>query len=215
MATADKKFSPFTDIVDDFSTVRDVMGEPPPLAIGKEMDQLDEICKQVIQRSSFVVIASANSAGCPDISPKGDPAGFIKVLDNHYLVIPDRPGNRRADTFKNILQNPYLSLVFFVPGSHEILRVTGEVRIVRDQALRESLSVNNKIPKFAIVMFIEKAMLHCASCIARAKLWEPAQWLDTSGSVDMAEALILQAKLDMTKQELAQYAEEEGFTELY
>jgi uncharacterized protein len=92
-------------------------------------------------------MASATSDGYPDVSPKGDPVGFIKVLDEKYLAIPDRPGNKRVDTFSNLLQNPYFAILFMIPGKGETLRVTGETRIVRDLALRESMAIDGRVPE--------------------------------------------------------------------
>ena len=210
------KFSGFNDVISDLSQIREIMGgEPPHTVLDKELDELDEVCKKIIAKSPFIVIASSDSKGCPDVSPKGDPIGFVKILDDKHLAIPDRPGNRRADTFQNIIENPYLSIIFIIPGKGETLRVTGEVRIVRDEPLRNSMAVNGKAPKFAIVMHIEKIIIHCPKCIVRAKLWEPDQWPDHSDTANIAEAMLVHAKLDMTMEELGRHAEDEGFTELY
>jgi uncharacterized protein len=116
------------------------------------MDHIDPMSRAIIEKSPFIVMASATPDGYPDISSKGDPAGFVKVLDERYLAIPDRPGNRRVDTFRNILKNPYLAILFLIPGKGETLRVTGETRTVCDRPLRESMAVDGRVPEFAIVM---------------------------------------------------------------
>lgn len=160
-------------------------------------------------------MASATADGYPDISPKGDPVGFVKILGERYLAIPDRPGNRRVDTFQNILENPYLAILFVIPGKGETLRVTGETRIVRDRALRESMAVDGRVPEFAIVMHVERVLIHCPKCVVRAKLWQPEYWPDSSKTAGIAEAMIVHAKLDMTPEELEALSEREGLRRLY
>jgi predicted pyridoxine 5'-phosphate oxidase superfamily flavin-nucleotide-binding protein len=144
-----------------------------------------------------------------------DPAGFVRVLGEKYLAIPDRPGNRRLDTFTNILQNPYLAIIFLIPGKGETLRVTGQSRIGRDQALRESMAVNGRIPEIAIVIHVERVLIHCPTCVVRAKLWQPDAWPDSSDTASLAEAMIAHAQLDTTPEELEVLAEKEGLTRLY
>src|SRR5207237_10667230 len=121
-----------------------LIGEPPPPCVAKTITRLDGHCKAFIARSPFVLIASSNARGEMDISPKGDAPGFVRVLDDKTLAIPDRPGNRRADTFTNVLQNPRVGLIFFVPGKSETLRVSGSARIVRDLDLRASMAAHGK-----------------------------------------------------------------------
>lgn len=119
------------------------------------------------------------------------------------------------DTFTNILQNPYVAVIFLIPGKGETLRVTGECRIVRDQALRESMAVNGQVPEFAIVIHVERVFIHCPKCVARAKLWQPDAWPDSSDTAGIAEAMVVHAKLDTTAEELDALAEKEGLTRLY
>jgi PPOX class probable FMN-dependent enzyme len=195
--------------------VRETIGEPPSSVLVKVIDHLDDVCRDIISKTPFIVIASATSGGYPDISPKGDPAGFVQILDDKHLAIPDRPGNRRLDTFQNLIDNPYLAIIFIIPGKGETLRVTGEVRIVRDVALRESMEMNRRVPEYAIVMHVERVFIHCPKCIVRAKLWEPDSWGDASETANIAEAMIAHGKLNMTPDELEEHAEEEGMTKLY
>src|SRR5687768_11036278 len=115
----------FADTIDSEEALRDVIGMPMQRSLDKAIHELDEYCRGHIARSPFLLIASSDAAGNLDVSPKGDPAGFVRVLDNRTLVIPDRPGNRRADTFGNVLQNPNVALLFLVPGQRETLRVAG------------------------------------------------------------------------------------------
>lgn len=208
-------FSRFDGVIADLESIRQVLREPMPSVVAKQIDHLDDVCKEIIAKSSFIVVASASGKGYPDISPKGDPAGFVRVLDEKYLAIPDRPGNRRVDTFKNILENPYVAIIFLIPGKGETLRVTGECRIVRDLALRQSMALKDKIPDFALVVRVERVLIHCPKCVIRAGLWEPASWPDASGTAGIAEAMIVHAKLKMTPQELHEEAVKDGAATLY
>ena len=208
-------FSQFTDVVGAFDEIRDEIGDPVPPVLAKVMDRVDSVSRAIIERSPFIVIASATSAGYPDISPKGDPAGFVKVLDEKYLAIPDRPGNKRLDTFANVFENPYLAILFVIPGKAETLRVTGEARIVRDEALLRTMAVDGRVPRFAIMVHVERVLIHCPKCALRAKLWDTASWPDSSETADIAEAMIAHAKLDTTPEELNAIAERKGLTKLY
>ncbi len=208
-------FAKFQGVIHSLEEIREIIGEPPPPVIAKVMDHIDSVSRAIIEKSPFIVMASATPDAYPDISPKGDPAGFVKVLDEKYLAIPDRPGNKRVDTFGNLLQNPYLAILFMIPGKGETLRITGETRIVRDQTLRESMAIDGRVPDFAIVMHVERILIHCPKCVLRAKLWQPEQWPDSSATAGIAEAMIAHARLDTTPQELEAMAVREGLTRLY
>lgn len=208
-------FAGFGGVVRTFEEIRELIGVPPPPVVAKVMDHIDDLSKQIIEKSPFIVLASANAVGYPDLSPKGDPEGFVRVLGTKYLVIPDRPGNRRVDTFKNLLENPYLSVLFLIPGKGETLRVTGECRIVRDEALRESLAVGGHVPDFAIVLHVERVLIHCPKCMVRSKLWQPATWVDSADTAGIVETMIAHAKLDATPEDLKAQMERAGVTRLY
>ena len=215
MSVPDERFSNFDGVMTSLDDVRSVIGEAPPTVLAKVIDHLDSICRDFIARSPFVIIASANSAGQLDVSPKGDPAGFVRVLDEKYLAIPDRPGNRRVDTFTNLLENPRVGLIFLVPGKGETLRVSGEARIVRDLALRESMAVQGHTPEFALVVYVEQAFVHCPKCVVRSKLWQSEGWMDPTGLARIDEAMIQHARLKMTREELKAYSDNAGITRLY
>jgi PPOX class probable FMN-dependent enzyme len=215
MANGDGRFSAFDDIVTSVEEIRDRIGDPLPPIVLKVIDHIDDVCRTFIEKSPFVVLASANSDGEPDISPKGDPEGFVRVLDEKHLAIPDRPGNRRADTFQNLLDNPHVAIIFIIPGKGETLRVRGEARIVRDEALRTSMAVNNRIPEFAVVVHVEQALMHCPKAMVRSKLWQPDAWPDHSGTASIAEATVAHAKLDISPEELKASIEAAGRAKLY
>jgi hypothetical protein len=150
-----------------------------------------------------------------DISPKGDPPGFVQVLDDKTLAIPDRPGNRRADTFLNILQNPGVGLLFLIPGQRETLRISGTAKIVRDAWLLEKMVIQGKKPNFAIVVTVKEAFLHCAKCIIRSHLWEPEHWPDLEGLPSLARILIDHANLTDSVEEIQQSLDEGYRANLY
>jgi len=208
-------FAGCKEFVTSTDDLRAAMGETPPSAIEKSIDRLDDICKGIIAKSPFIVIASANSDGELDVSPKGDPAGFVQVLDDKHLAIPDRPGNRRADTFENLISNPHVAIIFMIPGKGETLRINGEARIVRDEPLRKSMAVNGRVPSFAIVVRVEEAFMHCPKCMVRSKLWDPEAWPDHSEMMSIQEAVIKHANLDMTPEEYKDLLVAEDRLKLY
>lgn len=208
-------FADFEDVIESLDEIREHIGAPVPPVVDKVMDHIDAVSRRIIEKTPFIVLASATAEGYPDISPKGDPAGFVRVIDENYLAIPDRPGNNRVDTFANLLRNPYLAIIFLIPGKGETLRVTGETRIVRDRELRESMAINGRVPEFAIVMHVERVLIHCPKCVVRAKLWQPEEWPDSSRTAGIAEAMIAHAELDTNPEDLEELAEKEGLTRLY
>lgn len=162
----------FHDVITTESQLRDIVGRPNRWFTSKMLTKLDRKCRQFIASSPFVVVGSASASGPIDLSPKGDPPGFVHILDDATVVIPDRQGNRRVDTFLNILQNPHIGLIFFVPGRRETLRVFGRGLIVRDQDVRNAVAVDGRAPDLALVVAVDRAFFHCGRCIMRSGLWE-------------------------------------------
>jgi len=156
-----------------FDTLRDMMGDPSELAVRKSITKLDKHCREFIRRSPFVCIGTFDGQGKADISPKGDPPGFVQVLDDQTLFIPDRPGNNRLDSMSNLIQNPAIALLFMIPGFNETLRVNGQAVVVQDDVLNEKSSINDKTPKVGIRVSVDTTFLHCAKAFKRSKLWEP------------------------------------------
>jgi len=215
MVRSDERFADFTDTIDSLDQIRDILGEPTEAVLSKVIDSIDDVCRGIIAKSPFMLLASSGQNGQVTISPKGDPAGFVRVLDEKRLAIPDRLGNRRADTFQNILENPQIGLIFLIPGKAETLRIGGEARIVRDAALRESMAVNGRVPNLALVVYVEQLFMHCAKCVRRSKLWQPEAWPDHSDTAGIAEAMIKHAKLDITPEEYEAQARAQGTRKLY
>lgn len=156
--------------------LRELYPPPKERSVRKELDHLDAHCREFIALSPFLLVASANAAGACDVSPKGGPPGFVRVLDDHRLAIPDATGNRRLDGLQNMIENPHVGLVFLIPGLGETLRVNGTVELTRDPALLEGLETGGKPPALALVVSAEQVYLHCAKCVIRSKLWKPESW---------------------------------------
>ncbi|HSB42867.1 MAG TPA: pyridoxamine 5'-phosphate oxidase family protein [Methylomirabilota bacterium] len=206
----------FKDVVGSLDELRALMGEPSEIALRKDIGRLDEHCRAFIARAPFVLVATADAAGRCDVSPKGDAPGFVLVVNDRHLLIPDRPGNKRFDGMRNLLANPGIGLIFLVPGSEETLRVNGRARIVRDPEWLARLAAQGKTPQLAIAVEVEEAFLHCAKCVKRSGLWEPARWPDRTGLATPAQMFRDHARLGhVTVEELDQRLQEGYRKNLY
>lgn len=162
------------------------------LATDKVQGGLDKHARAFIERSPFLVIGTQSREGRADVSPRGDPAGFVKVLDDKTLAIPDRPGNNRLDSLVNILANPNVGLLFLIPGFDETLRVNGVARLAADPGLLEAMSVDGRPPRLAIVVTVREAFLHCAKAFRRSRLWDPAQHQDRAELPSLSRMILEQ-----------------------
>lgn len=153
--------------------------EPMLRATGKVMPALDRHCRAMLERSTFCVISSFGPNGA-DVSPRGDPAGFCRILDDRHLLLPDRIGNNRFDTMGNLFHNPAVGMLFLVPGMSEVLRINGTARITDDAALLAASAVRGQVPKVGLVIAVKEAYLHCAKAVNRAKLWDPKMHINRS-----------------------------------
>ena len=159
--------------IDTPAKLRQVYPPPAPRAGLKVLDHLDVHCRRFIDLSPFYVLSSARADGRADASPRGDPPGSLAhVLDDKTLLLPDRPGNRQLDTLMNLVERPYVGLVFFVPGVTETLRVNGPVEISTDPDLLEPVALDGKLPVSVLKVTVEEAFLHCAKALIRARLWD-------------------------------------------
>ena len=161
------------DTIENVEQLRESYGAPSERALKKQLSRLDKHCRDFIARSPFLVIASADASGRCDASPKGDAPGFVQVIDDITLLIPDRLGNNRTDTLANLVARPGIGLIFFVPGINETLRVDGRSRITTDPALLEPLAVNGKIPRSGILVTAKEVYFHCGKALIRSDLWNP------------------------------------------
>ena len=169
--------------------VKAILGPVHPSQIAKVIDHIDEHCAKWIERSPFIVISSINAAGSMDVSPKGDPAGFVKVLDKHTLAIPDRLGNHRGDTFLNVLENPSVGLLFIVPKRREVVRMSGTASLAKDPDLLGAMTVNGKAPDLAMIVRVQEAFFHCGKSMIRSGMWEPDRWASIDGLPSYAQAM--------------------------
>ncbi|HCU89932.1 MAG TPA: pyridoxamine 5'-phosphate oxidase [Gammaproteobacteria bacterium] len=192
----------YKDVIETTEQFRSIMGDPIELVTRKTLSHLDRHCGVFIERSPFVLLASSDTDGNFDVSPKGDPEGFVKIMDKHTLAIPDRPGNRRADSIENILHNPKVGLIFLIPGKTETLRISGTAKIVRDTDLRTSMAVRGRSPEFVIVVEVVEAFFHCSKCMIRSKLWQPDHWPSLEGLPRLAETMVDAGKLELSESEL-------------
>lgn len=156
----------------DEAALRARIGMPKPQIAKKEMPALDRHCRQFIALSPFLCLGTQGADGHADVSPRGDPPGFVQVLDDRTLLIPDRPGNRRIDSLRNIIENPRVGILFLVPGIEETLRINGRASVIEDAALLAGLAVEGRAPRLAIRVDIDEVFFHCAKALKRSRLWD-------------------------------------------
>jgi len=159
-----------------YDELREIVPPPMAAAAGKVRKELHELDKQWLATSPFVLIATSAVDGTCDVSPKGDPAGFTKVFDGTTIAIPERAGNRRVDGFSNILSNPHVGLIYFIPGRGDTLRINGRARIVKDAPFFDDMIVKGNRPQLALLVEIEEIFHHCSKSFLRSKLWKPEAW---------------------------------------
>ena len=166
----------------------------------KQLLSLDVYCQEFIAASPMLLLSTSNAAGLCDVSPRGDAPGFVQVLSDTMLAIPERLGNNRLDSARNILENPKVGLIFLIPDVLETLRVSGSAGLVRDPELLEVFRVNQKIPKFVVVVHVEEAFLQCGKAFKRSGLWQPETWTTAQNLTSRAKMLADQTKI--SEQEL-------------
>ena len=170
----------FGRLVTSEEELRELVPAPPDDAPArrKQIDRLDGHCRDFIARSPFFVLGTAAADRRGDVSPRGGPPGFVRVLDERRLLIPEYPGNRRADSHTNLLENPRAALIFLIPGLRETLRINGTARITRDEELLAELGERGRTPALGIGFEVEEVYVHCAKALIRSSLWEPETWPD-------------------------------------
>jgi PPOX class probable FMN-dependent enzyme len=205
-----------TDLVTTEEQLRAIVPNPPNGTQDvKIIDHIDKHCRVWIERSPFLVMTTSDADGRLDCSPKGDPAGFVKVLDDKTLAIPDRPGNRRFDGFLNIFQTGRVGLIFFVPNRNETVRVNGTAELVRDLPLREGMSIKGRVPELAVLVRVEEAFYHCGKAIIRSGLWAPDKAAPTEGLPTYAEANVDHTGRDFPLEEVTEWFDHNDKFRLY
>jgi PPOX class probable FMN-dependent enzyme len=202
--------------VDSEADLRELIGGGPlPLVSAKIADRLNHLTRQFIERSPFVCVATSRPDGGLDVSPRGDPAGFVRIIDDRTLLLPERPGNRLADTLTNLLDDPRIALLFLIPGVGDTYRVNGTARLVDDAELLEPCAIDGAVPKLGILVSIEECYTQCPKALIRSDLWNPEKHVKRSELPRSGEILraIADPELDVEEYErerTARYARREG-----
>ncbi len=199
-----------TEEIRDEQSLRTFYGDPNFRAARKQMPKLDKHTRHFISLSPFLVLSTAGEKGT-DASPRGDAPGFVTVIDDETIVIPDRPGNNRVDSMTNIMENPNVGMLFLVPGIKETLRLNGKASVTTDPALLEPMAVRGKVPKSGLVVKVEEVYLHCAKALIRSKLWDPETQVERSAYPTMGQ--VFKDQIDeIESAEEADKAIQEGYT---
>jgi PPOX class probable FMN-dependent enzyme len=177
-------------VIADEASLRSLFHATHPMAALKSQTSIDKHAEAFIRRSPFLCIGTQNPDGKADVSPRGDPVGFVKILDQQTLAIPDRPGNNRLDTLVNILANPNVGLLFIIPGFDDTLRVNGQASLVTDPEILEGMSVKERSPKLAILVRVGEVSMHCAKAFRRSQLWNPDHFQDRNEMPSLSKIIL-------------------------
>lgn len=202
--------------VNDEGALRAIIGQPTAIVCAKVSSRLNALTRTFIEKSPFICLATADASGSCDVSPRGDPAGFVRILDDSTLLIPERPGNRLADSLRNILVNPHVGLLFVIPGVSDSFRVDGRATIIDDPALLAPSAVEGKAPKLGVLVDIEHAYTQCSKAFLRSHFWDPSRFLERTALPTNGEihALLSAGEVDAETyddERAARYARREGF----
>ena len=205
----------FDHVVTSVGELRELLGEPGPTTSAKSLPGLDPHSRAFLALSPFALLATSGADGTCDVSPRGDAAGFARVLDDNTVALPERPGNRRLDSLVNVLGNPHVGLLFVVPGVRETLRLNGTASIVRDPALLASFAVAGREPLVALAVRVEEVFLHCQKAFRRSALWQPETWPAPGALPTLGRMLVDQLALEQTAADLDAELEEDYVRHLY
>lgn len=195
--------------------LRDHARAPSDRIANKAIDHVDDLSARFIAASPLVFVASRKPDGLLDVTPRGDPPGFVQVLDSRTLALPDRPGNWRMDTFENVLADGRIGLIFVIPGHRDTLRVSGTARLVRDARLGERLAVNGKPAEFTLLIGVQQVMCHCPKAFVRGRVWEHDAWPDTSDVPSLAELFAAHSGMGESVADVARMIDTDARERLY
>ncbi|MFC5447707.1 pyridoxamine 5'-phosphate oxidase family protein [Paenibacillus aestuarii] len=196
--------------------LRELLGSPSELVTHKVVHQLDPHCRDFMAKSPFVLLSTSDATGKCDVSPRGDYPGFVQVMDANRLLIPERPGNKRFDSLRNIIANPHIGLIFIIPGLGETLRINGRASITKDERWLQQMAVDGRAPVIGIVVEVEEAYLHCAKAFHRSRLWQADSWHRKEELPSAARILAEHARLaGMSAEQIAGRLEESYSKRLY
>ncbi|RBW68840.1 MSMEG_1061 family FMN-dependent PPOX-type flavoprotein [Bacillus taeanensis] len=179
--------------------LRNFVGTPHELVKKKSISIVDDQAKRFISMSPLLFLATSDAEGNCDVSPRGDNPGSIVVLNDHQLVIPDRPGNRRVDSILNILTNPHVGLLFVVPGLEEVLRINGRATIIKNKDILSKMSLKGKAPSIGIGVDVEACFIHCTRALHKSKIWNPEKWPNKEEVPSMMEIFHAHLKINGVK----------------
>jgi uncharacterized protein len=200
----------------DETSLRGLYPQPKELAILKQLDRLDAHCRNFIAHSPLVVVGSTRTGRGTDVSPRGDAPGFVRVLDDRTIAVPDRPGNNRLDTMSNIVTDAEVGLLFFIPGIDETLRVNGSARLSRDPELLAAAAVQGREPRLVILVTVREAFLHCGKALERARLWQDDYRIERKSFPSLGRMIVEQTKpANVTVEQAEAYIENNYVTGLY
>lgn len=192
--------------------LRQIVGHPAEYVANKVADRLAHVHREWLAHSRLAFVATTDAAGRVDVSPKGDPAGFVRVLDNTTIAIPERPGNKRVDGYLNVLQRPCVATIFVVPGRGDTLRINGQARIVAGADYFDTMAVNGRPPILALEIDVEEVFFHCPKAFLRSDLWEPQTWRPDAVPSTAKIAQLIRKDADM--RELENYYSDENYRKL-
>jgi uncharacterized protein len=207
-----------THTIDTVAAFRALVGDSHPMMYDKSMSVIDDHIRDFLALTTLVAVASVDADGHMDISPKGDPPGFVTVVDDTTIAIPERAGNRRADTFTNVLSNPSVALICFVPGMDETMRINGTAEITTDPGILSSMEVEGHVPAMALVVHVEEAFIHCGKALKRGRVWDPDARIDRSVYPTVGEVMFDHggfAKYGYTRESTIECARDDYATNLY
>ena len=199
----------------DEAQLRAVLGMPTDLVRAKVRDTLDPLTRQFVERSPFLLLATSAEDGSCDVSPRGDPPGFVRILDERTLLVPERPGNRLADSLRNVLSNDRVGLLFVIPGVGDTLRVNGRATLVTDEELLAPSAVEGKVPRVGFLIEVDEVFTHCSKAFLRSALWDPSRYVErselpSSGEIHRARDPSFDAEA-YDAERAGRYARREGF----
>lgn len=206
----------FENIISSEDELRTLLGYPSELVQNKVIYHLDEHCLEFISKSPFLLMATSDNNGMCDVTPRGDSPGFVMVLNETHIVIPERPGNRKMDSLRNILSNPKVGLIFIIPGLEETLRINGHAYIIRDEGLLKQMEANGKMPIVSIGVSVEECFVHCAKAFKRSNLWNPDTWMQKDVLPNIAKMIADHTKLPgMDAEKIAKALQDSYTNRLY
>jgi hypothetical protein len=207
--------SPELTVIDTHERLREIVGDASDNTKRKKITVIERHARTIIEHSPLALLATSGPDGTCDVSPRGDPAGSVLILDDNTLVLAGRPGNRLADSLTNLVDNPYAALLFVVPGMNETLRVNGRVTILSDAPFFDRLAVRGKRPHLALMMQVEDLYLHCAKAMLRSSLWDPTSWPERASIPTLGAMMKDQLALAASVAELDAYLDNSYTTRLY